>query len=763
MVIKTINIFLFFAGIICFQYLAAQNLIQYVQPMLGTAPSATPAVLKHSEARSEQNANTIPSVGLPFGMTQFTPQTRLTENKCIPPYSYKDSLFTGIRATHWLSGSCTQDYGSFTIMPVIGKLKTLPAEYSLLFSHNNETSTPAYYKLHFPAKNLIVEVTTTLRCAIIRFTLLKADSLHLLLKPNSDYGTCTININEQLQEITGTNAVHRIYQGWGNKAGFDGCYYFTLNKKFTAGTYLQNTILQSKSIMNEKNAGGFVSFYLQKGEFVELKIGTSFSSVKSAKHNLQSEIGNKKFNEVYQQAEQSWENVLGQIQITSNDEKTKNIFYTAMYHAMQHPRLMSDVDGTYPRFAGNYELEKIKEGAYYDDFSMWDIYRAQLPLLEILQPGLINQFVQSLVLKGRQGGWLPIFPCWNSYTAAMIGDHAAAFIASAFNKGIRNYNAAEAYSLMRKNAFDSPLSFEEYKNGMGRRALPSYLKYGYIPMEDSVKEAFHKKEQVSRTLEYAYDDYALSVIAKALNKNDDFLKLHERALNYRNIFDKSVGMMRGRYTNGKWAERFNADLRESYITEGTPRQYTFYVPQDVNGLSKLMGGTKKLENSLDALFAKGEYWHGNEPGHQIPFMYSFTSSPYKTQQMVRSILNEEYSDGPGGLSGNDDAGQISAWYVFGAIGFYPLNPVSGEYVLCSPLFDNINIRLKNNRTLKIICKKQSPESIYIKNIKLNGKAYTRNFITYNDLQKGGTMQFFLTDKPTSWGSRIHDRPTSLTK
>jgi putative alpha-1,2-mannosidase len=206
----------------------------------------------------------------------------------------------------------------------------------------------------------------------------------------------------------------------------------------------------------------------------------------------------------------------------------------------------------------------------------------------------------------------------------MIGDHATAFIASAYNKGIRNYNVNAAYRLMRKNAFETPTSFTEYKNGMGRRALQSYLKYGFVPMEDSVPEAFHKKEQVSRTLEYAFDDYALSVVAKGLNKKEDHLKLSNRSLNYKNVFDKKQAMVRGKYINGKWAESFHPDKRESYITEGTPRQYSFYVPQDMNGLAKLMGGTKKLENALDSLFDKNEYWHGNEPGHQIPFLYNYT-------------------------------------------------------------------------------------------------------------------------------------------
>jgi predicted alpha-1,2-mannosidase len=515
--------------------------------------------------------------------------------------------------------------------------------------------------------------------------------------------------------------------------------------------------------MNKKDIGAFVGFKMTKGEVLRISIGTSFTSLEAAKKNLEQEVGQRDFDEVESKSILLWQEALRQIKVETGNEKDKRIFYTAMYHAMQHPRLMSDVDGTYPKFAGNYELKKMTDGNYYDDFSMWDIYRAQLPLFEILNPALTDQFVRSLIAKGEQGGWLPIFPCWNNYTAAMIGDHATAFIASAYNKGIRNYDVQAAYRLMRKNAFETPLNFADYKNGLGRRALTAYLKYGFIPMEDSVPEAFHKKEQVSRTLEYAFDDYALSIVAKGLKEQDDYFKLHNRSFNYKNVFDSSVNMVRGRYINGKWFESFHADKRAPYITEGTPRQYSFYAPQDINGLAKLMGGTKKLENALDSLFDKNEYWHGNEPGHQIPFLYNYTSSPSKTQYTVRKIISEEYSDGPGGLSGNDDAGQMSAWYIFAAMGFYPVNPVSDEYILCSPLFDKITLQLDDKKQLQVICKKQSGRSVYIKQIKWNGKLYDKNFIRYADIMKGGLIEIDLVDSPAKWGSSIKSRPSSLTK
>jgi predicted alpha-1,2-mannosidase len=740
---------------------SAQNLIQYVQPLSGTASSTTTSAIKHSEAGSEGNANTIPSVGLAFSMTQWTPQTRQTENKCIPPYFYKDSLISGFRGTHWLSGSCTQDYGSFTIMPVIGNLRTDVNEYSIHFSHDKEIATPSYYKL--TTQKFITEITSTLRSGIMRFTMLKDDSLYLLMMPNSDRSEGFVKIDAAKGEVWGYNPVHRIYQGWGQPAGFNGWFYIKIEKQIkTKGTFSGAELFETDSIKNKKDEGAFTGFVLKKGDKLVINIGTSFSSLEGAKKNLKTEIGNRNFSEIKTIAKKTWEDALSQIKVYTNNIKDTKIFYTAMYHAMELPRLYNDVDGTYPKFSGNYELMNSGKRNYYDDFSMWDIFRAQLPLQELLQPRKINDIVQSMIWKGQQGGWLPIFPCWNSYTSEMIGDHVTAFIASAYAKGIRNYDVKEAYRLMRKNAFTVACE-KDYVNGKGRRALPSYLKYNFIPMEDSVPIAFHKKEQVSRTLEYAYDDYALFTVAQDLHKKDDQLKLLQRAFNYKNVFDKSVGMVRGRHEDGKWYVPFNADKRESYITEGTPRQYTFYVPQDVPGLAKLMGGKKQLENELDSLFDKDEYWHGNEPGHQIPFMYNYTRTPWKSQRIVRKILNEEYSDGPGGMGGNDDAGQMSAWYVFAAMGFYPLDPVSGNYLMVSPLFDSIKIKLPGNKIFEIICHKKNPRDQYIKEVKWNGNMYDKNYLQHASIIKGGKLEIWLQNTPTLWGSKTSQQPQGLSK
>lgn len=721
----------------------AQELTGYVQPMSGTAASTTPTALKHGEG-TELNANTIPAVGTPFAMTQWTPQTRATENKCVPPYLYQDSLFSGIRASHWLSGSCTQDYGSVTIMPFMGKLKSRFADYQLVLDHRAEKSSPYEYSIAFKKAHMSISVTATPRSGMIKITANKADSLFVLVTPNSDFGKGYVHVDPKKNEISGYNPAHRIYQGWGEETGFKGHFVIRFQKKMIkSGTFKGGEVYDKPTIQNQSDAGGFVGFKMKAGEVLYLKIGTSFSSLEGARKNLDAEIPFWDYELVRSACKDVWEKALGAIRVETVVEKDKRIFYTAMYHALQHPRLFSDADGTYPRFGAGAQLERAQSGEYFDDFSMWDTYRAQLPLMELIQPEKLRDMVNSLIIKGQQGGWLPIFPCWNSYTAAMIGDHSVVPITSAFLKGFKGIDGEAAYELLRRNAFERPERYEEYKAGKGRRALDSYLEYGYIPVEDSVPEAFHKNEQVSRTLEYAYDDYAVGMMAKALGKDTDHQNLAGRSMNYKHVFDPTVGLMRGRYADRSWISPFFPDRKVSYITEGTPRQYTFYVPHDVPGLAVLMGGKDKLEKALDSLFLKNEYWHGNEPGHQIPFMYSYTNSPHKTSERVREILENEYSDGPGGLSGNDDAGQMSAWYVFASLGFYPLNPISGEYMLSTPIFDRAVIRLAGGASMQFIRHNVAAGAGKEPKILLNGHALRNNVITYTQLIRGGKLEFFI--------------------
>lgn len=727
------------------------SVLQYVNPLIGTSSSTTLSALNHASG-TEQSGNTIPAVSPPFAMTQWTPQTRRSEQKCLAPYYYKDSVLSGIRGSHWLSGSCTQDYGSFTVMPVTGSVSDLlQQDFVSSFSHKNEKSAPHFYEVRLNRYHLQVAVTATPHCGILKITSEQDALLSLLVLPNSDRGKAFIKYDAIRREIVGYNPVYRIYQSNGQPAGISGYFVIQLPENIVAnGVFSERQLFSGDSIVNVPNMGAYVSLTIKKGGDCIIRCGTSFTSIEEARLNLNAEVKNKSFESIKAQTALAWEAALQKIKVETVSTRNKKIFYTALYHTMQQPRLFTDVSGSYPVFSKQYTTGKLSKGTYYDDFSQWDIYRAALPLHQLLNPKLINSFVNSMLLKGQAGGWLPIFPCWNNYTNAMIGDHVIPFIVSAYAHNIRDYSVPQAYRLMRQNAFEIPPD-SVYLQGKGRRALKSYLQYGYIPLEDSIKDSFHRMEQVSRTMEYAYDDYALAQTAKALGYTEDYQELMKRSENYIHVFDKQQGIVNGKKKDGSWVDGYHPDEKRTYITEGTPRQYTFYVPHNIPGLINLLGGEKSFEYALDSLFYKKQYWHGNEPGQQIPFLYNFTASAWKTQKEVRKILEEEYSEDPGGLSGNDDAGQISAWYVFAAIGLYPIDPVSAKYELASPLFDRISIQSGMGKQFQIITNRQSPASMYISKMTLNNKAYRLHSLSYHDMIKGGTLKIWLQDKPdTLW-------------
>ncbi len=737
------------------------SLLPYVNTFIGTVPSTTKAAVKHGNG-TERFANTFPAVTRPFAMTQFVAQTRTTEQKCLSPFYFNDTMLSGFRASHWISGSCMQDYGSVTIMPITGKLVTSVDQYKTAYSHNGEVAEPSYYKVTLPKYNLTTEMTSTLRCGLFQVTANTDDSLYILVTPNSDRGEGFVKVDALAGEIVGYNPAHRLYQGNGKPAGFSGYFVIKFEQPFTTkGTFKGSVVSALDSIGKNFSIGGFVGFKQKKGSIVRFKAGTSFTSIEGARKNLEAELPGWDIEPVRKAAAAEWEAALNTVQIEGS-KKEKQIFYTAIYHTLTHPRLFNDVDGSYPRFATSYKVEKLAKGAYYDDYSVWDAYRSAFPFYQLLFPSAMNDFVQSNILKGQQFGWLPIMACWNNETQEMIGDHVGVLITSAYNKGLRGFDVTEAYRLMRKNAFEQAAP-ADYRQGKGRRALNNYVKYGYVPLEDSVLDAFHKMEQVSRTIEYAYDDYCVALLAKKLGHEDDYQTLIKRSRSYRNVFDKNVGFSNGRYADGSWYKNFNPDKKHSFITEGTSRQYTFYAPHDVYGLASEMGGLNKLEQALDDIFQKNEYWHGNEPGHQIPFMYNYTPASYKTQKAVRNIMNEEYDEGTGGLSGNDDAGQMSAWYLFAAMGFYPSDPAAETYDLCSPLFSSA-LNLPNGKQFKLVVKKKGEDDIYIQSLRLNGKPYTKNYITHTDITNGGTLEFTLGAKPNkSFAQSPQDRPAGLSK
>lgn len=734
---------------------AAQSPLELVETRIGTAPSLTKTAGLFGK-KTEEFGQCIPAVLEPHGMNFWTPQTRDTERKCVSPYYYNDTTLQGFRNSHWLVGGCTQDYGSMTLMPLYGTLRTSPQARASRTDHAYEISTPAYYSNRLLSEGITAELTGRSRAAIFRFTYDNAGDAYLVVNPNSDEAMGYVEIDTINNRITGYNPVHRIYQGWGEPAGYAGHFVVQLDRKpLEYGVFSGDSVMAGKlSAGNLPAVGAYVRFKVDKGEQVLVRAASSFTDAEGALRNLEAEIPHTDFERTRAELTDIWNHRLGMIKVegATPDEQTK--FYSALYRASMLPRTFNDVDGRYPRFGAGSTIETVAPGhTYYDDYSMWDTYRALHPLLNIITPDASADMMQSLVTKYEQGGWLPIFPCWNSYTSAMIGDHCIAAIADAYVKGIRGFDIGKAYEGMRKNAFTTPASFDDYCNGMGRRALPSYIKYGYIPLEDSVKEAFHKQEQVSRTLEYAFDDFALSRIARALGHDADADTLEARALNYRNIIDPSTGYANGRHADGRFLTGSNPFGFTKFITEGAPCHYTWYVPHHQRGLMEAMGGREAYAAKLDSMFTYGRYWHGNEPCHQVAWLFNYAGQPWKTQQAVRHILETEYLPVPGGLSGNDDAGQMSAWYVFGALGFYPVCPATPYYAIGSPVFPRAEIAVGNGRTFTIEAEGTSPENIYIQSATLNGKPYNKSYISHSDITGGGVLRFVMGPRPNpAWGT-----------
>lgn len=738
------------------------NYVDFVNPLIGTAPSTTISALQHGEDEKENNAQVVPYVTVPFGMTNWTAQTKATETKCVAPYYYTDTKISGFRGSHWLSGSCVQDYGSMTIMPISGKLKCQTEERASSFSHDTEKTTPYNYNVNLVDYKIDVNMTATKRCGLFQFTFENSGKAHIIVNPNSDEAEGFIQINADKNEIVGYNPVHRIYQGWGEKAGFSGYFVVQLSKRSNKfGVYQNEKILEGNTqISNLENIGAYISFMVEKGETIEAKIGTSFTSIEQARKNLEAETKGLDFAKAKENLKDNWEKLLSKVKVEGNNQDDKVKFYTALYHSYLQPRTFNDVDGTYVSFNGGKQLMNSDKEDYFTDFSMWDIYRSSLPLFNMLTPKVNGQMMRSLFSMAEQGGWMPIFPCWNSYTSAMIGDHSVAAIADAYMKNNIEISDKE-YSYLLQNAFKTP-ERADYVNGKGRRALTSYLKYGYIPLEDEVKESFHQGEQVSRTLEYAFDDFALSQIASKKGDTLNARLLKKRALNYQNVYSVADSCVRGRFADGTFTKDFDKFIRKPYITEGTPYQYTWYVPQDIKGLMNLMGGEDGFNANLDRFHAAKQYWHGNEPGHQIPFLYNYSGQAWKTQELVTQIMKTEYSNQVGGLSGNDDAGQMSAWYVFSALGFYPVAPSVPQYVISGPHFDKITLNLENGKKLIINAKGASSGNNYIQKMSFNGKVYDKTYLDHFSVMNGGKLNFKMGNQPNKiWGTAQENRPFSL--
>jgi predicted alpha-1,2-mannosidase len=738
-------------------------LIDLVQPIVGTAR-------KDQAIGAVNSGQTFPAVGVPFGMTHWTPQTQASEDKCIAPFYAQDTRIQGFRASHWWSGSCTQDYGSATLAVTTGPLRVGAEERSSSFSRKGEVMSPAYYAVTLDDHGVRVETTGTSRAGVLRMTFLRGGEATILLGANRKTqgavagGAARVNVRQQTLEVT--NPVQRIYAGSGTAAGFSGHIVARVALPIDDfGVWAGNEVRSKEAEVVGRGDvfGAYVRFVATPGQVVLVRVGTSFTSVEAARRNLASEIGESGFDDVRAKAEREWETALARATVRGGALEQRQMFYTAMYHALLLPRVFSDADGAYPRFAGGETLERAAGFEYYDDYSMWDTFRALHPLLILVQPERVPPMMRSLVLKAEQGGWLPNFPGWNSYTSAMVGDHGASVIADAWVKGVRGFDGEAALRALVKNATESP-SAEQYLDGRGRRALTEYLSLGFIPLEQEVKEAFHEREQVSRTLEYAYDDFAVAALARALGKADVAAAFETRAANWRKVFDRETGFVRGRHADGRWTPSADPTAEQPWITEGTPWQYTFFVPHDVAGLIEAVGGRGAFVAKLDRLFAEQRYWHGNEPSHHIAYLYDYAGAPWRAQEEIRRVLATEYGLGPAGIKGNDDTGQMSAWYVFSAMGFYPVCPGSPDYAIGSPLFDEAVLSVADGRTFTVRARGTSATNRYVQSATLNGTSYPRPWIAHDDIVRGGVLELVMGPAPnTSWGARPEDAPPSMSR
>lgn len=717
-----------------------QELVHEVDTRVGTAPSIT-ATNSRFGRNSEEHGQTIPAVTTPHGMNMWTPQTRETEHKCVAPYYWADTLMQGIRCSHWINGGCTQDYGSFTLMPLLNHLETDALKRATTFSHDDETALPHRYSVKLPHEHVSVEVTASDRASIMRLVYDAPGEAFLVISPNSDESQATLDIDPFTSRITGSNPIHRIYQGKGEPAGYSGNFVIEVSKPLLNwGTYCDSAFIeQSRHISYVPGAGAYVSFAVEKGDTVLVRSANSFVDIAGACRNLAAEIPRWDYDSVETALAHRWNHELGRITVQGGDRTARRKFYGSLWRSSLLPRLASDVDGRYMAFGGRGIVMTKPDGQqYYDDYSMWDTYRALHPLQLILNPDKSAMMMQSLVDKAQQGGWFPIFPCWNSYTAAMIGDHCASVIADAYVKGVRNFDAETAFVYLVQNAYETPAD-SAYRDGMGRRALKSYRRHGYIPLEDTVPYAYHKREQVSRTIEYAYDDLALSQLGCRMGHNDEAEDLYRRSMYALNVINPTTGYATGRHADGSWVtgDEANPHSFQRYITEGMPCHYSF-LPFHIDSLATRGGGRDELVKRLDSLFDDNYYWHGNEPCHHIPWLSTLLGDREKTARRVKYIMESEYLDAPGGLSGNDDAGQMSAWYVFAAMGFYPVLPGTADYVLGEPAFESVTLNLDNGNKFTIKAQDTHP---FHPNILLNGTPVTTGTITHNDLTAGGILDF----------------------
>jgi len=706
----------------------------YVNPFIGTGG----------------HGHTFPGASVPFGMVQLSPDTRLDGWDGCSAYHQSDSVIYGFSHTH-LSGTGCSDYGDILLMPVPNTVNMKEYGYASPFNKQEEVASPGYYMVNLHKNKVKAELTATARTGFHRYSYNNANEVNMVidLKHRDKVLESELKIISA-DEIEG----YRISQAW---AEHQMIYFVArFSKPFSAVTlYVNDVPLSDTRGVSGSSIKGLLKFSGSGNEQILVKVGISGVSIEGARKNLESEIPGWNFDEIVDKAREKWNVALGKVQVDYGTQEQTATFYSALYHTMLQPNLYNDVDGQYR--GRDLKIHQVDGFSYYTVFSLWDTYRAANPLYTIIEPSRVTDFINTFLRQYDEGGLLPVWELSSNETGCMIGYHAVPVIADAWLKGIRGFDGAKALEAMKKSADKDHLGLKYYKSK------------GYIPSD-------MESESVSKTLEYAYDDWCIAMMAKSLDKQDDYKRYLVRAQNYKNLFDPITGFMRAK-SNETWFTPFEpAEVNFNY-TEANAWQYSFYVPQDISGLMMYLGGRDRFGLKLDNLFSAdsktsgreqadisgliGQYAHGNEPSHHMAYLYDYAGTPWKTQELIHRICKEFYKDAPDGLIGNEDCGQMSAWYVFSAMGFYPVTPGSGIYAIGTPAFPRVTVKLENGKTLIIKALNLSDQNFYIQSASFNGKPHTKCYFNHSDLMKGGELVFNMGPQPNkAWGVGFGGFPES---
>lgn len=723
------------------------DLTQYVDPYIGTG----------------FHGHVFLGANVPFGAVQLGPVNLSEGWDWCSGYHYSDSTIVGFSHTH-LSGTGIGDLGDIALMPVIGDVKLAKGKVSdpssgfvSLFSHKEEKVRPGFYSVNLKRYGIKAELTATERVGFHRYTFPRSANANVIIDLKQGIGW-DAPVETYLTKINNTTlAGYRYSKGWAK----DQRIYFQIvfSKPFKGFSLSDSTSKQSGTAAKGRNIYGVVKFDTKQNEEVLVKVAISPVSIENAGANMIAELANWDFNKTVAAASAAWNAELLKAQIQADDPARMRVFYTALYHTMIAPSLFNDHNGDY--LGTDKKVYKKAPFSNLTTFSLWDTYRGAHPLFTILQPEKVNDMVNSMLAIYQQQGKLPVWHLMGNETNTMVGNPGVIVVADAVMKGFKGFDTNLAYEAMKTSAL------------LDERGLKFLKTQGYIPADSMV-------ESVGRGLEYAIADWSIAQVAKSMGKQDDYAYFNKRALYYQNYFDKSTNFMRGRLSDTEWRTPFNpfesVHERNDY-TEGNGWQYTWLVPQHPEGLVDLFGSEDKFVKKLDSLFVVegdlgkhaspdisgliGQYAHGNEPSHHVIYLYPYVGQPWKTADKVRQVLDELYTDKFDGLSGNEDVGQMSAWYVLSALGFYPVNPVNGMYIFGSPVVNYARLQVGANKTFTINVKNNSSQNKYIQRITLNGSAYTKSYIFHQDIAKGGEMTIEMGSKPSAtWGVSKQDRPYS---